>query len=291
MGDARVTITSRDRVYFPDSGQTKGDLADYYAAVALLMLPFASGRPLSLVRCPQGRSKKCFFQRHLTGGFGPHVEAIPITEKSGSTEDYIFIEGAAGLLECVQMGAIEFHLWASNVSNIEAPNRLVFDLDPDEALGFAPVRDAAFEVRKHLERSGLSSFVMLTGGKGLHVVVPLDTGHSWDRHAGFAKALAQQMSEGEPGRFTASSSMAKRKGRIFIDYLRNQRGNSAIAPYSVRARSCAPVAAPVSWEELPDIESANAYSIADVPELERRAHSRNLSDWGLARQRLPDSDP
>ncbi|TIX49684.1 non-homologous end-joining DNA ligase [Alteraurantiacibacter aquimixticola] len=291
MGDAIVSITSRAKVYFPDSGHTKGDLADYYAAVAPLLLRFAAGRPLNIVRCPQGRSRKCFFQRHRTSGFGPHVHAVPIREKEGDVEDYLYVDGAAGVLECVQMGTIEFHLWASHADDVEAPDRLVIDLDPGEGVGFAAVRDAAIEVRERLSDVGLTSFPLLTGGKGLHVVVPLTKGHSWDRHGSFAKALAQAMSEDAPDRFTASSAKAKREGRIFIDYLRNMRGNSAIAPYSVRARSGAPVAAPICWEELPGFAKAQAFTIDAVDSLLDRAASNALAGWGEAEQSLPKSGP
>lgn len=288
MADALVRITSRDRVIFPDSGQTKGELAEYYAAIAPLMLLFAAARPLSLVRCPQGRAKRCFYQKHDTGGFGPHVHTIAIPEKSGKTQDYLCVSDTAGLLECVQMGAIEFHPWPSTCRDIEAPDRLVFDLDPDEAISFSHVREAAFDIRDRLSRCGLDSFAMLTGGKGLHVMVPLRAGHSWDRHRQFAKGLAMAMSDEQPDRFTASISKAKRKGRIFIDYLRNQRGNTAVAPYCARARHAAPVAAPVAWDELPDIVNAQAFAIGDVWQLLQRAQGEALSGWGLADQTLPD---
>jgi bifunctional non-homologous end joining protein LigD len=291
MGDAPVSISSRERVYFPDSGHTKGDLANYCAAIAPQMLRFAANRLLSIVRCPQGRSNKCFFQRHLTEGFGPHVLGVSVREKDGTEEDYIYVRDVAGLLECVQMGTIEFHLWGSHVGDVEQPDRLVIDLDPGPGVAFADVRMAAVEVRGMLRKAGLESFPLLTGGSGIHVVVPLDRGHSWDRHGAFARNLAKAMEEEAPDRFTASSSKAKRKGRIFIDYLRNMRGNSAIAPYSVRARSGAPVAAPVGWDELPEFESAAAFSISDERTLISRAESEMLSGWGTLEQELPQFGP
>src|SRR5690606_971911 len=151
---------------------TKGDLADYYEAVGGLMLPFGADRPISLVRCPQGRAKKSFFQKHDSGSFGPHVKHVPIREKDGGTEDYLYVETAAGILACVQMGTIEFHGWGSRVEDVEKPDRMIFDLDPDEGLDFADVRKAAADIRKRLSDLGLTSFPMLTGGKGVHVVVP-----------------------------------------------------------------------------------------------------------------------
>lgn len=283
-----VKISNRKRVIFPDSGQTKGDLADYYAGIAPLMLPFAAFRPVSLVRCPQGRAKKCFFQKHDSGSFGPHVHHVPIAEKKGGTEDYLYIEDAAGLLACVQMGTIEFHGWGARSSEVEEPDRMVFDLDPDEGLDFDDVKRAAKDIRRKLADLGLTSFAMLSGGKGVHVVVPLTPGHSWDAHKDFSKRFAEALSMAEPERFVATMSMAKRKGKIFIDYLRNQRGSTAVVPYSARAREGAPVAVPIAWKELDGFENAHPFSISDAKALHKRAESKALAGWGFAEQRLPD---
>ncbi|MBD59172.1 MAG: DNA ligase D [Citromicrobium sp.] len=283
-----VKISSRDRVIFPESGQTKGDLADYYAAIAPIMLPFAATRPLSLVRCPQGRAKKCFFQKHDNGGFGDGGKAVPIKEKDGGTEDYLFIEDARGLLQCVQMGTIEFHGWGARSSAVEKPERMVFDLDPDEGLDFADVRDAAMDLRKHLADIGLTTYAMVTGGKGVHVIVPLTAGHSWETHKSFAERFARALAQAEPDRFTATMSKEKRKGRIFIDWLRNQRGSTAVMPYSARARENAPVAAPVAWNELKSMENARGFTIDDAKRLLDRAQSKSLAGWGFADQRLPE---
>ena len=286
--DDAVAISSRDRVVFPDSGQTKGELADYYEAVAPLMLPFAARRPVSLVRCPQGRARKCFFQKHDSGSFGDAVHHVPIAEKDGGTEDYLFVEDARGIMQCVQMGTIEFHGWASRSSDVEAPDRMIFDLDPDEGLDFGDVKSAARDIRDRLADLGLTSFAMLSGGKGVHVVVPLTTGHSWETHKDFAKRFAEALSMAEPDRFTATMSKAKRKGKIFIDWLRNQRGSTAVLPYSARARSGAPVAVPIAWNELKGMQNAHPYSIDEAKTLLDRAASRSLHGWGFAEQRLPD---
>lgn len=285
---AKVEISSRDRVVFPDSGQTKGALADYYEAIAPLMLPFAARRPVSLVRCPQGRARKCFFQKHDSGAFGDAVHNVPIREKDGGHEDYLFIDDPRGLLQCVQMGTIEFHGWCARSDSVEAPDRMIFDLDPDEGLGFAEVRQAARDIHDRLSDLGLVSFAMLSGGKGVHVVVPLTPGHGWDAHKDFARRFAEALSIAEPERFTANMSKAKRKGRIFIDWLRNQRGATAILPYSARARSGAPVAVPLAWNELKGMENAHPYSIEDIATLQRRARSKALAGWGFADQPLPD---
>ena len=286
--DQTVNISSRDRVVFPDSGQTKGALADYYEAVAPLMLPFAGRRPISLVRCPQGRARKCFFQKHDSGGFGDAVHDVAIREKDGGHEDYLFIEDLRGILQCVQMGTIEFHGWGARSTDVEAPDRMVFDLDPDEGLGFDEVKRAARDINARLADLGLVGFAMLSGGKGVHVVVPLTPGHGWDAHKDFARRFAEALSIAEPDRFTATMSKAKRKGRIFIDWLRNQRGSTAVLPYSARARTGAPVAIPLAWNELKAMDDAHPFSIDDADTLIRRAQSRSLDGWGFADQRLPD---
>jgi bifunctional non-homologous end joining protein LigD len=283
-----VRISSRDRVIFPDSGQTKGALADYYEAVAAIMLPFAARRPISLVRCPSGRAKKCFFQKHDSGSFGDAVHPVPIREKDGGHEDYLFVDDARGLLQCVQMGTIEFHAWCARSDAVERPDRMIFDLDPDEGLGFDEVKQAARDIRAQLADLGLTSFAMLTGGKGVHVVVPLTPGHDWEAHKDFSRRFAEALSMAEPERFTATMSKAKRKGRIFIDWLRNQRGATAVVPYSARARSGAPVAIPLAWNELKAMENAHPYSIDDAKTLLDRAASKSLQGWGFAEQRLPD---
>ncbi|MDG6078423.1 DNA ligase D [Erythrobacter litoralis] len=283
-----VKISSRDRVVFPESGQTKGQLADYYEAVAGIMLPFAGHRPISLVRCPQGRARKCFFQKHDSGSFGDRVRHVSIAEKDSGHEDYLFVEDARGLLQCVQMGTIEFHGWASRSEAVEKPDRMIFDLDPDEDLNFDDVKAAATDIRDRLSDIGLVSFAMLSGGKGVHVVVPLTPGHSWEAHKDFARRFAKALSLAEPDRFTATMSKAKRKGKIFIDWLRNQRGSTAVVAYSARAREGAPVAVPIAWNELKAMKDAKPYSIDDAKRLLDRAQSKALSGWGFASQDLPD---
>jgi len=282
-----VTISNRDRVIYDADQLTKGQLADYYAAVADLMLVDAANRPISLVRCPQGRSKKCFFQKHDSGSFGPAVRHVPVKEKKGSTEDYLYIADAKGLLTLVQMGTIEVHGWGSRVKPLEKPDRLVFDLDPDVGLDFADVRDAAVRLKALLADLGLVSFPMVTGGKGLHVIVPLDATVPWPKVTDFAERFARAIAQAEPERFTANIRKAARQGRIFLDWLRNQRGATAILPYSARARDGAPVAAPIAWEELNRIKGGNAFTILDADELLARASSKLLSGWGQAKQKLP----
>lgn len=282
-----VAISNRDRVLFPESGITKGQLADYYQAVAEAMLPWTAERPISLIRCPQGRAKKCFFQKHDAWSFGDNVKHVSIREKDGTTELYLFIESAAGLLTCVQMGTIEFHGWGSRVEDIEKADRLVFDLDPDEGLDFKAVKTAAFDFRKALGEIGLKTFPMLTGGKGVHVIAPLTPDAEWPTVKQFALSFANAVAIAQPERFTAALSKAKRGGKIFVDYLRNQRGATAVMPYGVRARPNAPVAAPLSWDELRDIDTPYHWHVADAKELVKRASSKALREWGRAAQKLP----
>ncbi|MDN4631458.1 DNA ligase D [Sphingomonas sp. PsM26] len=284
-----VKVSNRDRVIFPESNVTKGQLADYYAKVAGIMLPFAGNRPISLVRCPQGRAKQCFFQKHDAGSFKEdQVHKVPILEKDGTTEEYLYVDDADGLVACVQMGTIEFHGWGSSIATLEKPDRLVFDLDPDEDLGFDVVKKAAEDLKEHLAELGLVSFALLSGGKGVHVVVPLTPEAEWPAVKDFAERFARALGEAEPARFVATMSKAKRKGRIFIDWLRNQRGATAVMPYVARARAGAPVAAPVSWTELRGLDRANRWSVGDADELIVRAASPDLAGWGIANQVLPD---
>ena len=287
-GASPVTITNPDRVIFPESGITKGQLADYYLRLADPLLEWLADRPVSLVRCPQGRAKHCFFQKHDAGSFGDAVKHVPIREKDGHDEPYLYVDDAKGVLTCVQMGAIEFHGWGSKVADVEKPDRLVFDLDPDEGLGFTEVKHAAVQLRDILGEMGLASWPLLSGGKGVHVVCPLDASRDWVAVKDFASRFARAMEAAHPYRFTANMKKTERKGRIFLDWLRNQRGATAILPYAVRARANAPVAAPVTWDELEGIDSGGHFTIGDADALLKRAASKNLRGWARADQALPE---
>jgi bifunctional non-homologous end joining protein LigD len=258
-----VHITNPDRVLYPEQGVTKRALIDYYLAIAEHMLPYVVGRPLALVRCPQGRGKECFFQKHASQGWPDAFGTIRIREKS-ATREYMYIEDVRGLVAAAQMGVLELHIWGSRADGVERPDRMVFDLDPDETLPFDQVTAAARDLKKRLEAFGLQSFPMVTGGKGIHVVVPLARKHGWDEHRTFAEALARQMAAEEPERFVANMSKAKRRGKIFVDYLRNQRGSTAIAPFSTRAKTGATVALPVSWARLSRLKDAQPATIRNA---------------------------
>jgi len=283
-----IAITHPDRVIFPGDGTTKGELAAYYAKVAAPMLRWLGDRPVSLVRCPSGRGKACFFQKHDAGSFGDKVGRVPIREKDGHMEDYLVVDQGSAIMACVQMGTIEFHGWGAPAHDVEHPDRMVFDLDPDEGLGFEDVRQGAMQLRDLLGEMGLVSFALASGGKGVHVVVPLDGSADWPRVKDFASRFARAVAEAHPRRFTANMRKTERKGRIFLDWLRNERGATAVLPYSARARETASVAAPISWDELAKLENAKPYTVADAAELLRRSASRDLANWGEAKQALPD---
>ncbi len=228
------------------------------------MLPFAGDHLLSLMRCPQGSRGQCFYQKHASDGFPEEIHETPVKESSGDTENYMYVRDAKGLVAAAQMGTLEFHIWGSPADKLETPDRLVFDLDPDPSVGFSVVKDAAFSLRDALDEIGLKSVPMVTGGKGVHVIVPLTPRAPWEDAKRFAKAFAQGFADRDPDNFIATMSKAKRKGRIFIDWLRNERGATAIAPYSTRARAGGPVATPVSWSELSDLDAANGFHISDI---------------------------
>ncbi|WP_435170555.1 DNA ligase D [Falsirhodobacter sp. 1013] len=261
---ASIGISHPHRVMFPKPKVTKLDLARYYEGVADRMLPMLAGRPTSLVRLPEGLGGERFFQKHAGKGFPDAIGSVPVTESDGKTAQYLTVHDAAGLVGAVQMGAVEFHPWAAREDRLDRPERLIFDLDPDEGLGFPQVRRAALDLRDWLSELGLESWAMVSGGKGVHVIVPLRRSASWDTAKLFSQLVATLMTEQEPKRFVATMSKAKREGRIFIDWLRNERGATAVAPFSVRAREGAPVAVPVTWEELKTLRRANGFTMAQA---------------------------
>jgi bifunctional non-homologous end joining protein LigD len=242
-------LTNLTKVLYPEPQVRKADLIAYLVAISDWMLPHLGDRPLTLVRCPNGPREHCFFQKHAKDTVPPVVKRVAISEEKGE-QDYMRVNDPMGLVALAQLGALELHSWQCHADDVEAPDRLVFDLDPDEKLGWDAVRDAALDVRARLEKLGLESFVMTTGGKGLHVVAPVQRRLSWDEHKAFSKAFAEQMARAEPQRYVSNIRKDLRKGRIFVDYLRNGRGATSISPYSPRARSHASVATPLTWEEL-----------------------------------------
>ncbi len=261
---AEQSLTHPQRVLYPEQGLTKRNLALFYERIAMWVLPHVTGRLLSLVRCPQGRSQSCFFQKHINESLPDSVRGASVNE-NGKRKIYITIQGLSGLIALVQLGVLEIHPWGSRDDNVEKPDRLVFDLDPSPELGWKPVVDGAQKLRERLSDLGLESFVKTTGGKGLHVVVPLTRRASWDELKSFAKAVAVDIARETPEKYIATISKAKRKGKIFIDYLRNGRGATSVAAYSTRARADASVSTPVTWHELRTLKGAAVYTVTNLP--------------------------
>jgi len=242
-------LTHPEKVLYPEQGITKRELLDYYALVAERMLPHVAGRPLTLVRCPSGHGKPCFFQKHPGKGTPEGVRSVPLAEKNG-TEPYSVVDDVRGLFGLVQLGALEIHTWGSHAADPDQPDLVVFDLDPDPSVEFGRVCDCARELRDIFTSAHLESFVKTTGGKGLHVCVPITPEFAWEQVSDFSRRIAEALVRQAPERYVATASKAKRRGKIFIDYLRNTRGATFVAPYSTRARDGAPIALPVAWEEL-----------------------------------------
>ncbi len=276
MNSRPVAITHADRIVYPADNITKGEIAAYYDAVAERLAPHLADRPLSIVRAPE-TIEDTFFQRHPLRGMETGV--IPV---EAGDETYMALDGAVGLHTAAQFGAIELHGWMSRIGALDAPDRMVFDLDPDEGLAFEEVRRAAADIARALREIGLQSWPLLTGGKGVHVVIPLDGAADYSQTEPFAKGFAQALAAHEPQRFVATMSKQRRKGRIFVDWLRNKKSATAILPWSLRARPGAPVAAPLTWDALAAARSAAAFDIRTALKLE--------DPWGdffAARQSLP----
>jgi bifunctional non-homologous end joining protein LigD len=260
-----VRLTHPDKVLYPDSAVMKHDLATYYTRIADWMLPHVVDRPLAIVRCPEGSRKSCFFQKHPGETAIEHLRGVNVAQ-AGAPEYNLVVDDISGLISLVQMGVLEIHVWGSRVGKLEKPDRLIFDLDPDLAVAWPEVVRAARSVRFLLEQLGLTSFLKTTGGKGLHLVVPVQPRTEWDEAKAFCRAVAEFMVRTAPDRFIAKASKAARKGKIFIDYLRNGRGATAIAAFSTRNKPGATVSAPIAWEELSDNLHSDHFTIENLPE-------------------------
>jgi bifunctional non-homologous end joining protein LigD len=290
---AGVRLTHPDKVLFPEQGITKRALAEYYEAVAERMLPHVRRRPLSLVRCPAGNEKHCFFQRHAGSGVPDGIARVEIPNpEEGTAEDttYLYIEDLAGLVGLTQIGVLELHVWGSMVDEPNRPNRVIFDLDPAPDLPWSRVVEAATAVRQDLDRIGFQSFVKTTGGKGLHVVVPIAATRNggWDAAHRFARGFAEALADEAPTLYTANSRKDQRKGKIFVDFLRNSWSASAVAPYSPRARKGATVAAPIDWTELESARPAD-FTIETMPERVAKQKKDPWADIGHIEQTITDA--
>ncbi len=280
-----VTLSNPDRVYWEDAGVTKQDLADFYTRIWKWMAPHVTGRVLALVRCPEGAAGECFFQKHASAGVDQkrlHLVTEPDGDKAISVDD---LEGVVAL---VQAGVLEIHARGSSIDHLEHADRLVFDLDPGPGIGWKDIVAAAREVRERLEELKLKAFLKTTGGKGLHVVLPIRP-TPWDEAKDFCRRVAEQMSADTPGRFTATIKKSARGNRIFVDYLRNSREATAVAPYSTRARPGAPVSVPIAWEELKTLKSASQYTVLNLPQRLSRLRADPWKGIGKLKQALPDA--
>lgn len=282
---AGVRLTNPERVLYPDQGITKLQLARFYESIADWILPQVVKRPLALVRCPRGRSEKCFFQKHVTESLPEGIKGVSIRE-SRDVQQTVMIQDLAGLIGLVQIGVLEIHLWGSRADNVEKPDRLVFDLDPGPDVDWEQVRQAAIRVREVLDELGLISFVKTSGGKGLHVLAPITRRHDWSKVKPVCAAIARRISRADPARYVANMAKSKRHGRVFIDYLRNGRGATSIAPYSTRARPGAPVSTPVAWDDLTSSLTPDAYRVDNLPQRLARLKKDPWSDFSTLRQSI-----
>lgn len=278
---AKATVSNPDKLLWPGDGVTKQQLAGYYEAFADHLLPFVAGRPISLIRAPDGIQGEKFFQRHHGRGMPDGI--IPIKVRS-EKQPYVMIKNKEGLRGLAQFGVVEIHPWGAPAKNIEKPDQLIFDLDPDEGLSFTMIQRAALGMRAHLENLGLSAFPKLTGGKGVHVVVPLRPHLKWDEAKAFTKEIAEAFERDDPANSVATMSKSKRKGRIFIDYLRNSRTATAVAAWSPRARPGAPIAVPVTWDFFESLKSLPVYPLTRPEEAAR--HFDAWKDFDNSRVKL-----
>jgi bifunctional non-homologous end joining protein LigD len=286
QSDVPLPITHPDKVLDPESGMTKQMLAQYYLAVVGQMLPQIAGRPLSVVRCPGGIGKPCFFQKHIGSRLPNGVESVSVpNRKTGKSEEFLTLDSADGLVGLAQLGVLEIHPWGSKNDALEQPDRIIFDLDPDESIGWQTLAATARDLRTRLGKLGLISFLKHTGGKGLHVVVPIEPEHQWPTIKGFAHTVVLQMEKDQPELYVTKMTKTMRKNRIYLDYLRNDREATSIAPFSPRARHGAPVAITLSWSELAS-QSAPSFHVTDFARWRSRLNRDPWKEMIRTRQRL-----
>jgi bifunctional non-homologous end joining protein LigD len=282
---AKPRLSHPERVLFQQSGVTKLDLATHYARVASWMLPHVSERPLMIRRCPAGAGSGCFFQKHPSRGMPEAIHTAAIPEKSGA-KHHLFISDLEGLLALVQLDALEIHAWGAKIDRVEYPDRLVFDLDPDPTVGWRAVVEAAFTVRDALTRTGLTSFVKTTGGKGLHVVTPVVPKADWDEAKAFCKALVSALAAAEPAKYLTTMTKQKRQGKIFLDYLRNGRGATAVCPFSTRDNPSASVSTPLTWRELESADRPLSFDVRSVATRLARLEADPWADFEAAARQI-----
>lgn len=284
-----ITITHPDRVVFPGSDITKQDVADYYLAVMDAFLPNVAGRPTSVLRCPEGLAGKCFFQKHSMEGLH-FTDLVRLKEADGKAANYLCPRTPEAILELVQYGVMEFHPWGALAEEPEHATFMVFDLDPAADVPWPRVVRAARLVRDLLSELELVSFVRATGGKGLHVVAPLNPPCAWEELKRFTQGFARALAASRPDEFVAVASKQQREGRIFVDYLRNSRGATSIASHSLRARAGASAAVPLRWEELGRLRGSNAFDLRSVRQRLARLKSDPWEGFAEVEQGLEQID-
>lgn len=264
---ATIWVTNPERRLFGKTGPTKLDIAVYYALVGDFMLPHILGRPVSLVRCPTGLPKDCFFQRHAFTGMPPSVVTFEATNSENETKSYLSVEGAKGYLALAQFGVVEFHTWGTHRLSLDKPDQIVFDLDPGEGIAWREVVEAAVHIRSELEALGLVPFAKTSGGAGIHITVPVTQKQNWKKLHQATSAISTRLAASAPDTFTTTMGKDNRKRRIFIDYHRNARGHTSAAPYSLRARTNLPASTPVSWSDLESIDAPQDLNYSSLPGL------------------------
>lgn len=279
-----MPLTHPDRVLFRRPRITKQELAEFYRRMADFVLPGLVNRPLMLLRCPDGADGACFFQKHGGRGF---PSAIHELNDRLEGQRWMYVKDLEGLMALVQMSSLEYHVWGTTIDDLERADRLVMDLDPGAGVRWKAVIEAALMLQARLADLGLRSFVRTSGGKGLHVVIPVRPAAAWDSAHQFARGLAEEMARGQPQRFLAVATRSRRRGRVFIDYLRNARGSTAVCSYSLRNRPGAPLAAPLTWDELPRLRAPDQFRFDNIA---RRLANLDADPWaGIERltQSLP----
>ncbi len=288
-----INLSHPDRIIEVCRPVTKRELAEYYQKISAHILPHLINRPLTLLRCPSAskvnNKKTCFYHKHYVKSFATGVYPISIKEKENNKEEYLMIKDLQGLIALVQFNVTEIHPWGSSIKTLEKPDRITLDLDPDENIPWKNVIKGALVIRKELKKSGLTSYVKTSGGKGLHIVIPIMPKNTWAEVKNFTETFSRYMAEKYPTQFTATITKTKRLGKIFIDYLRNSRGATAVAPYSTRAKAAAPISTPVSWEELKKIKSSQQFTVANIFKRVSKIKKDPWQGFFQCKQQLPIS--
>jgi bifunctional non-homologous end joining protein LigD len=280
---AGIKISNPDKLLYPEAEITKRDLALYYEAIGEWIVPHLRNRPLTLVRCPDGWNKECFYQKHAGDGVDEAIERVTVQDSDGPAL-YMMANSVRAVVAVLQMGTLELHPWGARIPKLGFPDRIVFDLDPDEALAWKEIANAATVLKTLLENLGLRGFLKTTGGKGLHVVVPIEPTVPWEHIKGFTKAIAEILAQTFPDRFTAKLLKVSRHGKIYIDYLRNGEGATAVAPYSLRAKANAPVSTPIGWLELARDLRFDHFNVKNVPARLKRLKRDPWAEFTNTRQ-------